>query len=223
MKLFKYLLISVLVLLGVVILAVSLMINTTVKTAIEQTGSQLTGASVTIDRVSISPFTGRGEVNGFKVSNPDGFRDPYAFTTDHFSIQLSLRSLLSNEIMINEIIIDRPAIFVEQKLPENNLHILLRNIRHEALSYDDTDKKMIIEYFRMSGASATLFTEIGGQRSVTIDVGTLELNNIGRGGGRETVEEVIQEIAEKIVEMILQDTARSGAGEIRDAIRGLFD
>jgi len=222
MKLFKYLLISILVLFGIAILAISLAIDSTVKHAIEETGSRLAGTSVSVDRVSISPFTGKGEVNGFKVTNPDGFRDPYIFTSDHFFIKLSLRSLFSDEIIIDEIIITNPSVFVEQKLPENNLHTILRNIQREATDQDE-GKDMMIGLFRMSGATATLFTEIGGERIADIEVDTIELTEIGTKDGREAIDKVIQQIAERVVQSILQDAVQTGGGQIRDAIRGLFE
>jgi hypothetical protein len=222
MKFLKYLFISVLVLLGVAILGISMTINTTVKNALEQTGSHLAGTSVTVDRVSISPFTGRGEVNGFKVANPEGFRDPYVFTSDQFIIQLSLRSLLSDEIFVNEIILTNPSVFIEQKLPENNLYSVLRNIQEEA-SDDDASKDMEVGYFRMSGATAALYSGIGGDRSVSIAVDTIELTDIGTQDGNMAAEKVVQQIAEQVVRMILQDAVQSGGSQVRDAIRDLFD
>lgn len=222
MKLIKYLFISFLVLSVIAFIVLSMTINTMVKNAIEQHGTRITGTVVSVDRVSISPFTGRGEVNGFKVTNPDGYRDPYAFTTDSFSLQISLRTLLSDEIIIHEVFIRNPSVFVEQKLPDNNLYIILRNIQIEA-AIEESDKEMIIEYFNLSGATATLYTEIGVERTVTIDVEEIELRDIGRGGGREAAEEVVQKIAEEIVQTILQDAVRTGGGQLRDTIRGLFD
>ncbi|TVR31035.1 MAG: hypothetical protein EA390_06975 [Balneolaceae bacterium] len=124
------------------------------KSGIEQTGSEVTGTPVTADRVSISPFSGKGEISGFRVANPGDYSNDYAFDVDDFQIELDIFSLFSDEIVIREIVISAPSIWVEQKLPENNIRTIMRHIQN-MMPGEASDKAMVIERFRLTGVRWT--------------------------------------------------------------------
>lgn len=218
----KKFLIVVIVLLIVAFAAITLTIDGIVKSNIENIGSEMTGTTVTVQSVSISPFTGQGTINGFRVANPGGYQRDEAFSVNELFISLDLFSIFSDEIVVHELIIDSPSVYVEQKLPENNLRTILTNIRR-ATPQETTMKAMVIDHFLMSNGTAELYTEIGGERTATVEISTIELHNVGRGGVQNAVNEVIEDIAEDIVEQALQAAVQSGAEQLRDAIRSLFD
>jgi hypothetical protein len=221
-KALKFALAAIIALILIAFMVLTLSINSIVKSGIEQTGSEMTGTPVTADRVSISPFSGKGEISGFRVANPGDYSNDYAFQVEDFQIELDIFSLFSDEIVIREIVISAPSIWVEQKLPENNIRTIMRHIQN-IMPGEASDKAMVIERFRLTGGSVDLYTEVGGERSARVEISDIELTDLGRGGGRAAVEEVIREIAERIAEEALQGAARSGGEQIRDAIRDLFN
>jgi len=221
-KALKFTLAAIIALILIAFMVLTLSINSIVKSGIELGGSQMTGTAVTVDRVSISPFSGKGEISGFRVANPGNYSKEYAFEVEDFYIELDAFSLFSDEIVIHEIVITTPFIWVEQKLPENNIRTILSNLQDVAPG-EASDKEIVIERFRLTDGSVDLYTEVGGERSARVEISDIELTDLGRGGGRAAVEEVILEIAEKIAEEALQGAARSGGDQIRDAIRDLFD
>ena len=197
-------------------------INSIVKSGIEDIGSEMTGTSVTVENVSISPFSGKGTISGFRVANPGDYSQPYAFQVEDFYIELKPLTLFKSEVMVHEIIITSPQIYVEQKLPENNILTIMRNIRDFPIG-EATDTELVIGRFLMTDGSADLFTEIGGERSAQVGVDSVELHDLGRGGGSKALEEVIREIAEDIAAEALKGGVQSGAEQLRDAIRELID
>lgn len=203
-------------------LVLTLTIDSIVKSGIESVGSEMTETSVTVDRVSISPFSGSGTISGFRVKNPEGFDREFALEINDFSIKMNIRSLFSNEIVVRNIEVVSPFIFVEQKMPENNLRIILSSINTKT-SGETTDKSLVIEHFLMTNGRADLYTQVGGERSASVEIAEVELSDLGRGGGRQAVEDVVQEIAQSVVERSLRAAAQSGAEQIEDAIRNLFD
>lgn len=221
-KSIKWLIGGIVIILIAGIIGLVMSVNSIVKSGIEDVGSEMTGTAVTVDRVSISPFSGKGQISGFRVANPDGFNRDYALEMEDFSIELDLFSLFSNEMIVHEIIVTTPAVYVEQKLPENNINEIMSHMRN--FSSDETSgATLIIERFEMTGASAELYTEVGGERTATVQINDIELTDLGRGGGREAVEDVIREIAERVAEESLRGAARSGGEQIRDAIRDIFN
>jgi uncharacterized protein involved in outer membrane biogenesis len=207
-------------LIGFLVLTMS--VDSIVKTGIETVGSEMTGTAVIVDRVSISPFSGSGTISGFRVENPEGFEQDYALEIEDFTIELNIRSLFSNEIVVQNIEIASPTIYVEQKMPENNLRTIMDNIESTS-SGEASEKALVIEHFIMRNGTADLYTEIGGERSARVEIAQIELNDLGRGGAQEAVEEVIQEIAENVVDQSLRAAAESGAQQLQDAIRDFFN
>ncbi len=221
-KAIKFGLAGILAILLIGFLVLTLSLDSIVKSGIESVGSEMTETAVTVDRVSISPFSGSGTINGFRVENPDGFEKGYALEIEDFSIELNIRSLFTDEIVVRNIVVSSPSIYVEQKMPENNLRTILSSIQAKS-SGETTDKALVIEHFLMTDGRADLYTEVGGERSARVEIAEVELNDLGRGGGRQAVEDVIQEIAEAIVELSLRAAAQSGAEQIQDAIRDIFN
>jgi uncharacterized protein involved in outer membrane biogenesis len=209
-------------LLVIIFLAITLTLDSYVKSNIEKTGSELTGTSVTVGGVSISPFSGKGVIKNLRVANPDGFNEDYAFQADEISIELDVWSLLSDKMIIHRVSVSSPLVYIEQKLPENNLRTILSNIR--AVSAGQTsDAEFILEHFLMTDGRADLYTEVGGERSATFQISQIELQNPGEGIGGSEVESAIQEIAEEIIRNALSAAAREGTDQLRDAIEGIFN
>ena len=203
-------------------LILTLTIDSIVKSGIESVGSEMTETSVTVDRVSISPFSGSGTISGFRVKNPEGYEREFALEVDDFTIEVDIKSLFSDEVIVRKIEITSPSIYVEQKMPENNLRTILRSINAKS-SGETTEKSLVIEHFLMTDGRADLYTQVGGERSASVEIAEIELSDLGRGGGRQAVEDVIQEIAQRVVERSLRAAAQSGVEQIQDAIRDLFD
>lgn len=213
---------SLLTILIILFLVAMLSINSMVKSGIEEVGTEMTGTAVTVESVSISPFSGKGTISGFRVANPNDYQQDYAFQSDDFFIELDPWSLFSDEIIVHNITITSPSIYVEQKLPENNVNTILQHIRNIA-DYETSDKEMVIEYFLLTDGTVDLYTEVGGERSASVEISSIELHDLGRGGGQQAIEGVIREIAEDIAEEALREAVQSGGEQIRDAIRSLFN
>ena len=206
----------------IIFLVITLSLDSYVKSNIEKTGSELTGTSVTVGSVSISPFSGKGVIKNLRVANPDGFNEEHAFQADEISIELDVWSLLSDKMIIHRVTVTSPLVYIEQKLPENNLRTILSNIRSVSAG-QTSDAEFILEHFIMSDGRADLYTAVGGERSATFEISEIELQNQGEGIGGSEVESAIQEIAEEIIRNALNAASREGTEQLRDAIQGIFN
>ena len=218
----KKLLAVLLLIIVVAFVAATFSIDRMVKQSIETIGTEMAGSEVTVDRVSVSLLSGNGSIRGFRVANPEDFGREHAITVGEISIKLSPWQFFSDEIVIDELIVESPSVYVEQKIPDNNLQILLGNER-DATPEQTSEKPMVIEYFLLRDGSAELYTEIGGERTATVEIAEIELREIGRGGVQKAVNEAIEEIIQEVVEQSLRAAVQSGAEQIRDQIRSLFE
>lgn len=218
----KYTLLGLLIVIGAGFLVLTFTIDSIVSSNIEQIGSEMTGTPVTVDGVSISPFSGSGTIRGFRVANPEGYSQEHAIEMAEFSIELEPFTLFSDEIIVNNITISDASVYVEQKLPENNIREIMSQV-NSIQEGETSDARLVIEHFVLENGTADLYTEVGGERSASVDISRIELRDLGRASGQETAEAVIKQIAEEVAGESLEAAAESGAEQLKDAVRGLFD
>lgn len=218
----KYTILGLFIVVFVGFLGLTFTIDSIVKSNIEQIGTKMTGTPVKVDGVSISPFSGQGTVSGFRVANPDGYAQDFALTVNNLFIELDLMSLLSNEVIVHEILLTGSSVFVEQKLTENNIREIMNHV-NSVEPGETTDSGLIIEYFLLEDGTVDLYTEVGGERSARVDISRIELRDLGSADGQEATEDVIRQIAEQVSEESLRAAVQSGGEQLRNALRDLFD
>ena len=225
-KTLKYSLIGLGAILIVGFLSVSLFLNSMVKSGIEEVGSDMAGTQVTVESVSLSLFSGSGSIEGIKIDNPDNFESEHAIVLQNLEISADLTSLFSDEIIINEIIISEPAISIIQKIPDNNLRMLMSNFNAAMEEGSSSSATMIIEHLLVQNGQVTVTPSIGAAKVAIVKMDKFELNNIGEQGSNST-EQVVNQVASAIINEALQ---KAISGELeslkdtaRDAIEGIFN
>ena len=116
-------LVSALGIIGIIIVGMSL--NALVKTGVETMGSKVLGVPVTLKEVDISLLSGGKDVqvslNELIIKNPDEYETDYAFSLSNIRVLVDQKSVLTNTVVIDEIIIDGLAITFEGSLLGSNL------------------------------------------------------------------------------------------------------
>lgn len=206
--------------------AFSLFVDSIVKSGIEEVGSKMMGSQVTVEEVSLSTFSESGTIEGLKVDNPDGFESEHAMVLQDFKITLDISSVFSDEIIVEEITFSEPVVSVIQKVPENNLAMLMSNLDESMSEGSSSSSTMVIEHLLVQNGQVTVTPSIGGSKSATVKMDRLELNNVGEKG-KSSTEQVVNQVATKIMNEALQK-AVSGElqnlkGEAKDALEDMFN
>jgi hypothetical protein len=116
----------------VVLLLLELCLGRIVKAAIETVGPHLTGTTVTVDDVDISPRLGSGTLRGLVVGNPPPFKEPYALRLGEVHVRLDLPSLRSNTVVVTSIIVTDAEVVVEGVPHHSNIRKLLDTLNQKA-------------------------------------------------------------------------------------------
>ncbi len=186
-------------------------LNAAIESGVETVGSEATVTPVKIEAVDISLFSGKGEIRGLTIANPDD--TDFAFELDHIFIALDIGSLRSDVIVIHEITIDGARLIAEQKLlRKNNLLTILNNVRDFAFSADETewDVQFVIEEFHFTNAEVTLRAPlIAGQR---LDLPDVHVSDIGHTAQGVSVPEMPLRILEPIIAEVLKIVQRRTLG-----------
>ena len=78
-KLIKGIVIGVPVVIIAAIIVFYFSFNSIVKNGVEAMGPKVLGADVAMEEVNISMFSGKGQLKGITIGNPDGFHTESAF------------------------------------------------------------------------------------------------------------------------------------------------
>lgn len=175
---------------------------------IESEGSKATQTAVRVDGVSIDLGDASASLSGLSVANPAGF-DGAAIDLGGFQVRIDPRSLTSDTIVLEEVVVSDARLDILQQGARNNLRELLANLS-AGQSGDAPDsaggKKLIIDRFVLENASASVTApDIDEQREVSLP--TIELGGIGRESGGATGAEVARQILEPVIERALRSAA----------------
>jgi len=202
-----------LVVIGLVALISSL--DSRVINAIEENLSSLTGTRVTVDDVDISIFSGKGELTGLRVFNPQGFSAEPALSLGRFEFEIDMEALSMRVIPVNLIRGDGTEIRVE-KNPEGRINIeaLYQNLKRSMeQGASDTGEpsgnefNLKIAEFVLGEGSVTLYGF--GNVSQEIKTPAITLEDIGGASGAP-LRVVGNEILSGILSGIIRHTLRSG-------------
>jgi hypothetical protein len=115
----------------IAVIVVFLMLGSIVKSGVNTYGPKLTQTKVELKGATLSPFSGKGSLTGFTVGNPAGWKTEHAFFLNEISIDVVPKSVTTEHIVINSIVIDNPEIIYETTgtLTTSNIQDLIRNIQ----------------------------------------------------------------------------------------------
>jgi hypothetical protein len=210
MKVLLALVVALLLLVG----ALHLWLGSLIKRGVEQIGPRITQTSVTLREANISLLSGRAELKDLTVGNPKGFQAPSAFSLHNATVRLDWKSMLSDTVVIEEILIDGPQITFEGTPTSSNLGMIRDNAKAFAPTQSSekapapkrdaqqgSGKKVVIKQFTMTNARANMWVRAGGfeTKAQGVTLPDIRLKNIGNESGGASVQEVIAILLTSIV------------------------
>lgn len=228
----------------VAIVAVIMLLDKGVKHGIETVGPMLTKTTMTVEGVSLSPFSGAGSIKGLVVGNPEGFKTPQAIKLGNASLALDAGSILSDKVVVKSIKVEGPEITYETNLKTSNLGKILENV--EQFTGPDTQeeasKKLQVDDFLITGGKIHVsVTALGGQ-PITVPLPEVHLTGLGKGPEGITAAELTKLALDKVVkaameaggpalkdlsnqatERLTQEANKAAAGAVDKASKSLTD
>ena len=208
-------------------------LDSIVKKAITKLGSDMTGVSVTVDKVAIALADGRGEIGGLVVDNPRGYQGPHAVQLGSIVLALGPAAAGSDPIVVRELTIEAPNIVYDKGENGSNLEAIQRNVdgyskahfaegdssREKPKDGDDASaKRFIIESLQIRGGKIQLTG-----REKVIDLPPVRLRDVGksRGGmtGAEIAGIVLKQITEATVASAARGLAQEGVERLKDDVK----
>jgi uncharacterized protein involved in outer membrane biogenesis len=227
----------VIIAIGVYVLLSNL--DSLVEKAIEKHGSQVTQTGVSVSGVKISLREGRGTISGLQIESPDGYSAQNAFSLDDITLDIDIKSLRSDLIVIDEIRIVAPEVFVEAtKAGSTNITDLRKNIEESIVESSGEsgdaskgkEKRILIKLFVFEKGKIEVDASALGMENRTLDLPAIRMSDIGGADGfypdkigavilDKITERVASEVAKSEIRGTLDKKIDEGAGKLLDKIK----
>jgi len=222
-KLLKVIVGIVVILFLVVTGLVLFLLGPTVEKAVETIGPKAIGAELTLEKLRIDPLRGTVQLKGLFIGNPPGFASDSAVKLKQFRIDVALGSLLTDTIVVKQILIDAPEFTYERTLKTDNIQAIQKNIAaytareetleeepaaEEAAAKKPAGKKVIIEHLLVKDGRVNV--KIYGFPTAPIPLPDVEKTDIGKQEGGTTWAAAGQEIVAVIYDAISGAVASMG-------------
>ncbi|MGB0371184.1 MAG: hypothetical protein ACPGN3_07500 [Opitutales bacterium] len=229
----------------VVVIAASMFVGSVIKEGVNTLGPEITQTELSVEGVSVSPFTGGGSIKGLLLGNPEGFDGEQAMSLEKLDVAVDLGTLFSGEaIRIKKIHLKAPSFAYEKSLRSSNIAEIQKNIEEfgaqftaaeegdpaieqpaseETASTSEFPIKVIIDEVIVEGGTVGL--TLAGQ-TISVPIPTIKLSEIGEAQGGIGPDEAALEILNALVRGIGQATANAGASIIKggaDGVKGVTD
>ncbi len=194
----------------------------------ETGGTKALGVPVEIAGFKLKITGGSGTIEGLSIANPTGFNNPYLMQMEQGHVKVNLKSLMSDEVIIETVHLDNLHITFEQKGLTSNVQVITENLKSKGepeaekpqTPADKSQKKVVISDFQIRGAKVSVkLLPIPGQLdNITIPLPDIILKDVGKGE-KMTFDEVVALVFVKITEAI----AKAGSGIIPGDLLGSLE
>lgn len=216
------------VILGVILLVVVVAIgafvvanlDTIVEKGVEKGGTMILGVNTELDGASVSLLRGKAGLEGLKLGSPEGFEADGMFKLNEVQVDLDVRSLRSDEIVISEILIDGPEITLEFSGGKTNWGTVLERLKGEPKEEEKDAPKMRIDHVLITDASIRIagIPLIG---DVSVPLPRVEINDLKSTDGTGlTARKALSSIFTSMYAGIIQAVQESEVAEHLGAIAG---
>ena len=225
----------------VVLLGVWMFLGTVIRTGVQQVGSAVTKCDIKVEDVSVSLLRGKVSIRNLVVGNPEGFKTANAFTLGSVDVSMKPLSVLSDRIIIDEILVEAPELTYELALSKltSNLGQMQKNVEEflasdsapeqkteekkdeKAPEKEKPGKKVQINHVRVSGGKIRLSATPAQGVALPIPLPTIDLNDIGKEkevSGLEATATVLKETLSSAVS-VGSEGAKSLGGGVKEVLK----
>lgn len=229
---------GLLLVLVALLVAAILGINSIVKQGINTGAPKLLGVNTHIEMVKIRPFFGIAHLKNLTLANPEGYTQKHPlFAVKEIYVELSMRSLLTDTIVIRQILINAPECTYETKKGLSNIDALQAQLskgkpaRQETKpetgtpskpAEEKTGKKVIIDEILINDTQLAYSSPVTGGTFIPLPIPSIKIKDIGKGKDGESIADALSIIFDGILQGF--GTAISGAGDLLGStVKGATD
>ena len=210
---------------GVLLLiTLPLWISPVATTVAESLVPAYTGCQFKMEKFNLNPFSGKLRITEVHLSNPEGFKEPEAFSVSTVNVEVATCSLLTSTIHVKDITIQGPFVGISMENGTNNFMAILANLKaklgpseekeEEQTKDEGPSKKVVIDHFELSGTRVKM--------GLTIPLPSITLNDIGKESSGASFSEVATEVKDACMKR-MADFGGNAANLLKDVGTGVSE
>jgi uncharacterized protein involved in outer membrane biogenesis len=240
MKTAKRIALVVVALVVIGLLAVYFNLNRIVRRTIEVQATDSLTLQTKVGGARLALFGGQLKLDDMTIASPQGYAAPHMLALDSGSVEVSYGELNDDPVRINSMTLRKPRLVIEQSNGKFNFQVLSETgsqTPQDSGTPSDGNRqegepiRVIIEKLKIENAAVVLRPGLPGlDQEIVVDVPTIELSNVGTGGGstngaaiKDVVMEIISALAEKSgnanIPEQLQKQLKQGAEQVANRVR----
>jgi hypothetical protein len=211
---------GVLVIVAVTTFVLFSKLDSLIASAIERSGSHVTGTNVSVASVDIGIKEGRGSITGLAVTNPDGFTKREAFELGEVTLDVDVQSIRSQDPIVIEVIrVSAPRVLFElDKNGKSNVDAIRKHAEAVIASVsgggdsskNDDSPPILIRSIQFKAGLIQGDASAVGIDPFEVNLPSFTLTNVGGPKGGQPAElgkTIIAALARKAAEAVARDKA----------------
>jgi len=209
MRFLKFIVYSFLILIVISLGYIYLQLNFILKNAVENHGSEVLNAKVTLDDVRVNLLKEQIQFVNLKIQNPEGYDSPNLLEANETTIHLNLLSLFTNKVIIRDVIFNNPHLYLDLKGRDNNFIYIINSAKSSAKEEKIMDlqspksnlqkkdkREFLIQHFLM--LNTKLHVKTAGIIEASTDIKEIHLKDIGKEEDGTTIDQIISQVLEAV-------------------------
>ena len=197
-----------LVIIGVIILVLNL--GRVVQAGVETGGQVVLDVPTELEGASVSIFGGSAGLDGLTLGSPEGYDAEHIFKLAHAHASVNVMSILSDEVVVREVVIDGPEITMEWSKGKLNWSALTEKLEKEPTEEEAKEekekasKKVRIGRIAFTNGKVTVK---GLPLDVPVPLPNLEIKDIGTADGagvtiRQLLAQIVGGLTKGLVDLV---------------------
>lgn len=221
-NLIKTIVLVIIIVVALLLLGFELFGESLIKTGIETAGTKALKVGVAIDDLDLSIYKGSVELKGLAIDNPAGYEQKHLLELGRGKVKTRMKSLMSDTVEIDSILLDGITVAIEQKGLDNNLQTVLKSIpkaedkpkeepKAEAKNLLVKDLKITNTTVKVKLLPAQILP--GQADTLELKLDPIEMKDLGSDDKLTTAK-----LASKVMVAIADGVAKQGAGILPDNV-----
>ncbi len=191
--------------------------DTLIAKVIEEALEYILQVDVSLASAKLDIQGSRIDLYDLAISNPEGFKQPEAFSFTHATVDIDLASLRTDIPALNLLSMKEPKITLEHAAGGSNFDKLIANAARLESQEETEPMDVKIDKIIVENATVTVSAPIL-PKAITLKLARLELNNIGTEDGTISASKAIK----ILLSAILKESLKSGKGILPDNLMDSF-
>lgn len=227
MKIVKWVLLSVVILIVVTVAAVWMNLNGIIRRTVETQSTNQLKVNTTLEGVNLSLFGGDVSLNNFEIGSPQGFKAPQMMSLGGLDVQTSIGNLRSDPVKVQSIMITDPKLVLEMVGRDFNIKKFMDGLPKGDQPTDPQPDgsepiKLVIDLLTVKGTEVVLRPDPAALQGIpgaeglaknlkeqyVLRIPDIVLNNIGTGEGAQNGA-AIKDVVTQIMNKMASEAAKS--------------